>query len=256
MRRDVFYKSLRRRNSGVFGTSLSQKQVDGCEAILNACIAEGADLAQAAYILATGYGETGGKMQPVRENLNYRASAIAKHFGAHRRQGYSCAQLARNPQLLGNIVYGGPWGLKNLGNIRKNDGYTFRGWGIGQWTGRRNTEKVGSEIGVDLISDPSKLDDINVNAQLLVRWMLGGKATGKKLADYVSHSRRDYLGARKVWGGVNAAKYAKFSKSFELALSEARYTAAPPAPAKPDPAEQPPKGLAGLFLAIINAFRR
>ena len=66
MDKAVFFSHLRQRNSGVFGTSLSQAQVEGTEAVLNECIAQRADTAQAAYILATAYGETGGKMQPQR----------------------------------------------------------------------------------------------------------------------------------------------------------------------------------------------
>ena len=57
--RAKFFQALRMRGSGVFGTSLSQAQVRGTEAILDECLAQGADLGQAAYILATGYGATG-----------------------------------------------------------------------------------------------------------------------------------------------------------------------------------------------------
>ena len=38
MDRAKFFASLRRRESGVFGTSLSQPQVVGTEAILDSCI--------------------------------------------------------------------------------------------------------------------------------------------------------------------------------------------------------------------------
>ena len=260
MDRAAFYKSLRQRSSGVFGTSLSQSQVDGCEAILDACLDEQATLAQAAYILATGYGETGGKMQPVRENLNYSASAIRKHFGSHRRQGYSPDQLARKPQKLANTVYGGEWGRKNLGNTDPNDGWDFRGWGIGQWTGRRNTEKAGRDVGLDLISDPSKLDDPVTNAKLLVSWMLGGKATGKRLGQYINDGRKDYQASRAVWGGVNGPKYAKDAERFEAALKAAGYnpTTAPERPDMgqlPDPESTPtPTGLAGIIAALLRMF--
>lgn len=35
MKREVFYAALRRRDSGVFGTSITQPQVDRLEAMLN-----------------------------------------------------------------------------------------------------------------------------------------------------------------------------------------------------------------------------
>ncbi|GGX63361.1 hypothetical protein GCM10007385_35620 [Tateyamaria omphalii] len=256
MNREDFFAALRKRDSGVFGTSLSQGQVDGCEAILDACYEATASLEQAAYILATGYGETGGKMQAVRENLNYRASAIRKHFGSHRRQGYTPEQLARNPQKLANTVYGGEWGRKNLGNTQPNDGWDFRGWGIGQWTGRRNTEKAGRDVGLDLVSDPTKLDDPATNASLLVSWMVEGKATGKRLGQYINDGRKDYLAARAVWGGVNASKYAQHAERFEKALHAAGYapSTAPQKPPQPDMEQLPEfEGETSPWLALLKA---
>ena len=259
----AFFASLRRRESGVFGTSLSQSQVQGIEAILDACDAAGATLSQTAYMLATPYGETGGKMQAVRENLNYSASSIAKHFGPHRRQGKTPQQLARNPRLLGNTVYGGPWGAKHLGNVGPNDGYDFRGFGIGQWTGRRNTEKAGRGVGLDLVANPALLDDINVNAKLLVDWMMNGKATGKKLGDYVNADRQDYRGARAVWGGVDATKYVGYAKAFEIALNAGGYSARPEikphvdAPKTPKAQEVPQAGgFSARIAAIFAMFTR
>ena len=67
MNREAFYASLRARGSGVFGTSLTQGQVDGLEAILAAC--DGLPVTHAAYVLATAYHETARTMQPVRETL-------------------------------------------------------------------------------------------------------------------------------------------------------------------------------------------
>lgn len=260
MDRKVFFAALRKRDSGVFGTSLSQGQVDGVNAIVDASKNAGFDIGQAAYSLATGYGETGGKMQPVRENMNYRSSQIAKHFGAHRRQGKTPQQLARNPKLLANTVYGGEWGKKHLGNVEPNDGWNFRGWGIGQFTGRRNTEKASRDVGMDLVSNPALLDSIEVNAKLMVQWLKNGRATGKRLAEFVSGNKRNYLGARSVWGGVDAHKYFGFAKSFEKALTEADYAPAKPATAKPlqppkaDPAPDPQEQPQGVLAALISAF--
>jgi putative chitinase len=215
----AFYTYLRKRQSGVFGTRLTEGQVAGIGLILSECKYLGADLGQTAYILATGYGETGGRMQPVRENMNYSAKAVSKHFGSHRRQGKTPAQLARNPKLLANTVYGGEWGLKNLGNrIGTEDGWNFRGALTGQMTGLHNFNKFGNRLGVDFIGNPELLDDPVMGARSLVQPMLEGWATGHKLGAYVSGSKRNYLGARKVWGGVDARKYVAHAKAFEAAL--------------------------------------
>lgn len=58
--KDAFYKTMRARLG-----KLDQSQVAGTEAILDAI--EGAPLSHQAYMLATAWHETGGKMQPVRE---------------------------------------------------------------------------------------------------------------------------------------------------------------------------------------------
>ena len=67
MDRSRFYTSLRARGSGVFGTSLSQGQVDGTEKILDEAQRRGVSLPHLAYILATAYHESAHTMQPVRE---------------------------------------------------------------------------------------------------------------------------------------------------------------------------------------------
>jgi len=62
-----FFAGLRSRDSGVFGTSLSQPQVEGTARIVDEGQNRGMPLRQLAYVLATAYHETGAKMQPVRE---------------------------------------------------------------------------------------------------------------------------------------------------------------------------------------------
>ena len=67
MDKEAFFSALRAKNSGVFGTSLSQKQVAGTEALLDACT--GYPLAHTAHVLAEVYRETGGGMWPVKETV-------------------------------------------------------------------------------------------------------------------------------------------------------------------------------------------
>lgn len=58
MDRSRFYAALRSRANTLFGTSLSQPQVDRLEAILTRLDAKRIELAQAAYILGTAYHES------------------------------------------------------------------------------------------------------------------------------------------------------------------------------------------------------
>lgn len=95
--------------------------------------------------------ESGGLTRFV-ENLNYQAQALTLKFGRHRISVEDCYRYGRirlkdksirpaNQQMIANILYGGPWGLKNLGNRQPGDGWLFRGSGEMQITGRRMIEK-------------------------------------------------------------------------------------------------------------------
>jgi len=90
--------------------------------------------------------ESGGLTRFV-EGLNYQAVALSKKFGRHRisiddcyRYGRTATQKA-NQQMIANTLYGGNWGLTNLGNKQQGDGWMFRGSGEMQLTGRRIVTK-------------------------------------------------------------------------------------------------------------------
>lgn len=76
------------------------------------------------------------------EGLNYQAVALTKKFGRHRISVDDCYRYGRtskqkaNQVMIANILYGGDWGFKNLGNVKKDDGWNLRGSGPMQITGR------------------------------------------------------------------------------------------------------------------------
>lgn len=90
--------------------------------------------------------ESGGLTQFV-ENLNYSTEALKAKFGRHRISLEDCERFGRNDrhpanqQMIANILYGGTWGLKNLGNRQQGDGWMFRGSGEMQITGRGLTTR-------------------------------------------------------------------------------------------------------------------
>lgn len=90
--------------------------------------------------------ESGGLIRFV-EGLNYQAVALAKKFGRHRISVEDCYRYGRtmkqkaNQVAIANLLYGGDWGLKNLGNRQQGDGWMFRGSGEMQITGRGLTTK-------------------------------------------------------------------------------------------------------------------
>lgn len=83
------------------------------------------------------------------ENLNYSVDGLLNTFGRHRISVAQAQKYGRAPgqradqEAIANIVYGGEWGRKNLGNTQPGDGWLFRGSGVKQITGRANTEASG-----------------------------------------------------------------------------------------------------------------
>jgi putative chitinase len=244
MNRAAFFAYLRRRDSGVFGTSLSQKQVEGIEAILN----EGGrlPLSWLAYALGTAYGETGGRMQPITENMNYRADRIPQVFRARRLKGYTVTQLSGKPELLANVVYSDMLGN---GNIASGDGWRYRGHGLVQLTGKDNFRRFGQRIGVDLVAHPEKALDLDIAAKALIVGIEDGLYTGRAARDYLPADgpapRAAMKNARRIINGTfEAVKYAGYAMAFQGALEAAGYrrsqSVGRTAPGRPAPAPARP----------------
>lgn len=89
-----------------------------------------------------------GQFQIMTESLNYKVEALKAKFGRHRISIADCEKLGRIDGVqkaqqirIGNTIYGGKWGLKELGNTLPSDGFDMRGGGYMQITGRRNYQK-------------------------------------------------------------------------------------------------------------------
>jgi putative chitinase len=187
-----------------FHGSLTQGQVDGMRQVISEGVRQGCtDPRMHACVLAMDYHETQGKMQPVSENLYYTdANRIVKVFG--NRNGLTTAKavsLTKNPKVLANFVYGGEWGRVNLGNTQPNDGWDMRGMGDIQLTGRALRAKFSTYLGIDLLSNPSALLDSSVSKQIMWVGMLKGYFRGRKLSDFITDTKTDFINARAI---VNA----------------------------------------------------
>lgn len=191
MDRAAFYVSVRRRTSGIFGTSLSQGQVNGCEAILNEAEKEGTPLRFLAYMLATAYHETAATMQPVAE------------YGKGKGRPY------------GEPV----------------DGKVYYGRGYVQLTWLANYQRAAKELAINLVRYPDDALEPDIAAVIMFRGMTEGWFTGKKLSDYINLDRTDYFNARRIINGTDCAqKIAGYAKAFETALREAAYSSQAPKP--------------------------
>lgn len=95
------------------------------------------------------------------ESLDYSVDGLLKMFGRHRISEADARKFGRAPgrpahqNAIANIIYGGEWGRKNLGNTQPGDGWRFRGGGEKQITGRANYREAGHEHDPDTLrTDP------------------------------------------------------------------------------------------------------
>lgn len=178
--RAAFFEHLRQ---PIFGGRISQDQVEGCEAILDAMA--GDPIAWVAYALATARHETGGRFKPNTENLNYSVAALQKFVNWGRISRADADRLGRKPgegalslerqRDIANIIYGGKWGRVNLGNTEEGDGWLYRGRGLSHVTGRWNYQVSGEALGVDLVKEPGLM----LEAETAVRELVSGMKEGR-----------------------------------------------------------------------------
>ncbi|EKZ6390438.1 lytic enzyme [Klebsiella aerogenes] len=132
-----------------------------------------APLDQAMFIAQMGH-ESGGFTRLV-ENLNYAAESLVPTFGKHRITAQQAATLGRtatqsaNQRAIANLVYGGEWGERNLGNQVAGDGWKYRGRGLKQITGLSNYRKCGLALKRDLVTQPELLEQ-DENAARSAAW--------------------------------------------------------------------------------------
>lgn len=216
--RETFFTWVRK---NIFNGRLTQSQVDGMNAILDAAEELGVtDIRMIAYALATPVIETGGTYEPVSENLNYSVAALTSKFPNRisvadaQKYGRSAMQPA-NQEAIANTIYGGNWGKENLGNTHRGDGWTYRGRGLTQITGRRNYAKFAYE------NNPDGVSVLKDAAVIMVKGMRDGSFTGKKFSDYFG-STAQWVKARRMINSLDRAEeIAGFAQKFHSALKAA-----------------------------------
>ncbi|MDP9772603.1 UNVERIFIED_ORG: hypothetical protein QE434_001392 [Rhizobium sp. SORGH_AS 755] len=189
-----------------FGGRLTQGQIDGMNALFRCWDSHkipAPDKRHLAYILASVFHETGGRMVPVRETFaSTDAGAIAALDKAYKAG------------RLGQV--GKPYWRKGA------NGKAYFGRGDIQLTHEENYKVLGERIDVDLVGNPSLALDLDISAEIAIVGMLEGLFTGKKLTDYFNLKKDDPVGARAVVNGRDKAKLiAGYYQSFLDALEAA-----------------------------------
>jgi putative chitinase len=188
-----------------FGGRLTQAQVQGCEAII-AAARDITDDRHLAYILATAFHETGGKMQPVREGFA-KTDAGARRAVAGRRYA------------------------------REYDGKVYYGRGHVQLTWLSNYRKMGAALGLDLVGNPDLALDLQVSVRILIEGMTNGETgvgdfTKHSLEDFFNATTDDPVGARRIVNGTDKASLiAGYHVNFLDSIKAARAEQARPFPA-------------------------
>jgi len=176
-------KFFPRARSTVFRGYMTQPQVDGLNALLDAWDASGlTDSRFLAYMLATVYHETSATMQPIEE------------YGRGRGRPYGAVQP---------------------------NGRVYYGRGYVQLTWPNNYKVLGEALGVDLYDDPDLALKPDIAAKIMFYGMVHGTFTGKKLADYFNVHITDFLNARRIINGMDrAAQIAVYAREFFAAIGE------------------------------------
>jgi predicted chitinase len=161
---------------------------------------------------------------PQNEIMNYSKERLPEVWGVFSKTGkrvaegqgkYNwndlAAQYEHQPEKLANFVYGG-----QFHNNRSGDGWKYRGRGFNGITFKSGYEKYSSVTGIDLVSNPDRLNDINVAAEVAVKFLINGiKSLGIDPASFTNQQDATYYATKANAGGReirNDETYAKAKK--------------------------------------------
>ena len=138
---------------------------------------------QFAYVLGTNFHETKQKMQPVRED----GRGIGKPYGR---------------MIKGRAYYG-------RGDVQLTHDYNYK--------------KVGVSINQDLVNNPDLALVPSISVEIAMKGMVLGWFTTKKLSDFITEEKVDFVNARRIINGMDrAVLIAGYATKFLNALDKAK----------------------------------
>lgn len=147
---------------------LSQGEVEGINALLAEMEGRGwRDQRWWAYVLATAWHETAATMQPIAE------------YGRGKGRAYGAADPVT--------------------------GQAYYGRGFVQLTWKENYQRLGDELGLDLVRRPDLAMQAAPAAEIMCLGMADGLFTGKRLSDYFDADTDDPINARRIVNGTDKA---------------------------------------------------
>jgi putative chitinase len=190
-----------------------------------------------------------GALAITEENLSYSAERMTQVWPGRFPTMAAAAPYAHNPRALANKTYNGRMGNR----LGSDDGYTYRGRGLMQTTGRENYQRMGKLCGVDFEAQP----ELVVSAEhalkpALAEWTAGNLNVA---AD------RDDIGTitRRINGGlIGIAERRAWLARLKPAVTSVTLDPAAPTPAPvptpiPGPAQEHPGSLWSYLGQLLAA---
>lgn len=163
-----------------------------------------------------------GSFTMMSENLNYSAERLAvvwpNRFGlaGTTKPNKLALSLAKNPQAIANYVYGDRMGN---GTPTSNDGWNYRGRGPFGLTGKSNYLFYGNKIGIDLVRNPEKVEEIAIGLETAAAYFVeNGCLKHADLGDFDGVSDKINIG-RKTEKEGDAIGYADRRKKYDALVS-------------------------------------
>lgn len=157
---------------------------------------------QAAYMLATTWHETATTMLPIEEYGKGKGRTYGTWFKNSLGKLYSFID-----------------GLKKVAYLFDDYPHLYYGRGYVQLTWWANYDKASKKLGIDFVNHPEYALQREYAVKILITGMKEGWFTGRKLSDYISGNKKDYVNARRIINGMDKAKLiAGYADIFEKAL--------------------------------------
>lgn len=206
--RTFFFSQIK---TTLFTNRLSQKQVDGMNAILDKWESAyaGRDDRWLAYALGTAFHETGFTMQPIDERGS-NTYFESKYGPTGQKPSYA----------------------KHMGNTSPGDGAKYHGRGLVQLTWKVNYEAMSKHLSevtgadVDLVTQPDLAKQIDYATEIMFFGMESGTFTGKSFSDYFTVNgssqpvKDNWVGARAIVNGTDQnVDIAGYARKFYAAIT-------------------------------------
>jgi putative chitinase len=155
-------------------------------------------------------------LKSLQENLNYSVQGLLATFSRTRISHADAEKYGRKPgrpanrEMIANIIYGGAWGFKNLGNVSFGHGWKYRGRGPLQCTGLSNYKKYSKAVGWDFVSNPDLMLDLR-HGFAFAGWYWTERNINR-------HADQDNVNSvtRSINGGVNGLNHRiQLTKSYK-----------------------------------------